>query len=128
MSTPESPGGLFSSLRQMLDTVLEIAQVRLKLLGNELQQEKLRVFDGLMMAIAGLMVLMVGAVLLCALVLMLFAPAYRLAALSVMTLVFLAAGLWLIRAGQRRLSKSGGPFDATLSELDQDRKGLVPRE
>ncbi|NDB70761.1 MAG: hypothetical protein EB015_22685, partial [Methylocystaceae bacterium] len=83
----------------MLDTVLEIAQVRLKLLGNELQQEKLRVFDGLMMAIAGLMVLMVGAVLLCALVLMLFAPAYRLAALSVMTLIFLAAGVWLIRAG-----------------------------
>ena len=62
----EAPAtGLFASLRQMLGTVLEIAQVRLALFGNELEQEKLRVFQALLLAGVGLMLLAVGTVLLC---------------------------------------------------------------
>ncbi len=128
MSDPGSPGGLFASLRQMTATLVEIAQVRVRLLGNELEQEKLRIAGGLLLAGLGLMLLTVGTVLLCALVLMLFAEGYRLGALAVLTLVFLAGGAFVIRAGGRKLRSPGGMFEATLAELADDHSGLAPRE
>jgi uncharacterized membrane protein YqjE len=128
MSEPGSAGGLFASLRQMLSTLLEIAQVRVQLLGNEIEQEKLRIFDGLLLAGIGLMLLAVGTVLLCGLVVMLFAEGYRLAALAVLTVTFLAGGVFAMRAGGHRLRSPGGVFEATLAELAQDRSGLAPRE
>ena len=128
MSESGSPGGLFASLRQMLGTMLEIAQVRLQLFGNELEQEKLRIFDGLLLAGIGLMLLSVGTVLLCALVVMLFAEGYRVAALAVLTVAFLAGGVLTMRAGGHRLHSPGGVFQATLAELAQDRADLAPRE
>lgn len=128
MSEPGTQGGLFASLRQLLATMLEIAQVRLQLFGNELEQEKLRIFDGLLLAGIGLMLLSVGTVLLCALVVMLFAEGYRLAALAVLTVAFIAGGVLVMRAGGQRLHSPGGPFEATLAELAQDRAGLGRRE
>ena len=128
MSTTGSSGGLFASLRQLLATTLEIAQVRLKLLGNELEQEKLRIFDGLLMAGVGLMLFGIGAVLLCGFVLLLFAEGYRLAALGVLTLAFVGGGVLMMRAGGQRLRGTGHMFEATLGELAQDRSSLGPRE
>ncbi|RYF65873.1 MAG: phage holin family protein [Comamonadaceae bacterium] len=128
MSGPAPHGGLFASLRQMLGTLVEIAQVRVQLLGNELEAEKLRIAGGLLLAGVGLMLLTVGTVLLCALVLMLFADGYRLAALAVLTLAFIAGGALLIRAAGSRLRNPGGMFAATLAELADDRAGLAPRE
>ena len=125
----EAPAtGLFASLRQMLATLLEIAQVRLALFGNELEQEKLRVFQALLLAGVGLMLLAVGTVLLCGFVVLLFAEGHRLAALGVMTLAFVGGGLLLMRAGGRRLRSPGGFFPQTLAELRHDRSGLAPRE
>jgi len=128
MSESGTPGGLFASLSRMLATLLEIAQVRLQLLGNELEQEKLRIFDGLLLAGVGLMLLTIGTVLLCALVLMMFAEGYRLAALAVMTLAFLVAGVLVMRAGGHRLHGPGGAFEGSLAELASDRSALAPRE
>lgn len=128
MSGVGSAGGLFASLRQMLATMLEIAQVRLELFGNELEQEKLRIFDGLLLAGIGLMLLSVGTVLLCGLVVMLFAEGYRIAALAVLTIAFLAGGVLTMRAGGRRLHSPGGVFQATRAELARDRSDLASRE
>jgi uncharacterized membrane protein YqjE len=128
MSAAESPGGLFASLRQLLGTVLEMAQVRLQLFGNELEQEKLRVFDGLLLAGVGLMLLGVGTVLLCGFVVMLFAEGYRLAALAVLTVAFIAGGVLMMHAGGQRLSNPAGAFEGTLAELARDRDALAPRE
>lgn len=128
MSDPGSPGGLFASVRQLLATGLEIVQVRAQLLGNELEQEKLRIFDGLLLAGVGLMLLTVGTVLLCALVVMLFAEGYRIAALAVLTVSFIGGGVLTLRAGGHRLHSPGGIFRASLAELAQDRQGLAPHE
>lgn len=128
MSEPGSQGGLFASLRQMAATLVEIAQVRVRLLGNELEQEKLRIAGGVLLAGIGLMLLTVGAVLFCALVLMLLAEGYRLAALALLTLGFLAGGVFAIRAGGRKLRSPGGMFEATLAELADDHSGLAPRK
>ncbi|MEO7390637.1 MAG: phage holin family protein [Ramlibacter sp.] len=128
MSATGASAGLFASLRQLLSTTLEIAQVRLQLLGNDLEREKLRLFDGLLLAGVGLMLLAVGTVLLCGFVIMLFAEGYRLAALGVLTVAFLSGGILMMRAGGRKLQSPEGMFDATLGELSADRAGLAPRE
>lgn len=128
MSDPSPSGGLFASLRQMSATLLEIAQVRLELFGTELEQEKLRVLDALLLAGAGLVLLTVGTLLLCGFVLMLFAEGYRLAALGVLTVAFVAGGVLLMRAAGHRLRGPGGMFAATLAEIARDREALAPRE
>ncbi|MES2631919.1 MAG: phage holin family protein [Pseudomonadota bacterium] len=125
MSEADSPRGLFGSLRQLMATALEIGHVRLQLLGNELEQEKLRIFDGLLLAGVGLMLLSVGTVLLCGFIILLFAEGYRLAALGVLTMAFIGAGVWAMRAGGVRMRGTGHLFQATLGEIADDHSALV---
>ena len=122
------PAGLFASVRQMLATALEMAEVRLALLASEFEEEKLRIFQAVVLAVLGLLMLTVGVLLLCGFVLMLFLEGYRLAALGVLTAVFLAGGGLLVRSGIRRISSNGGAFRASLAELSSDRAGLARRD
>ena len=52
---PASRAGLFESLRQLLRTALEMAQVRLELLVSDLEIEKLRLVDAVLRALLGLL-------------------------------------------------------------------------
>lgn len=127
MSTPAS-GGLFESLRRLFGTGVEVVQVRLALVGTELEQEKLRFFDGLVQAALALLLLGVALVLLLGFVVLMFWDGYRLPAIGVLTLVFGAAGAWVLqRARQRLRAPEGGAFAASLAELRRDRAGLGAR-
>ena len=84
MSTTE-PAGLLGSLRRLLAGAVETAQVRLDLLAVELEQEKRRLLEALMLAAGALLLLGVGLVLAVALLLMLLQEGYRLAALALLT-------------------------------------------
>lgn len=124
---PPATGGLFDSLRRLLATTLGIAQVRLELFGTELEAEKLRLFDALWRAALGLLLLGVALVLAVGFVLLLFWDGYRLPALAVTTLLFVAAGAFLlVRARALLRTGEGGPFALSLGELQRDRDGLTP--
>ena len=82
---PASRAGLFESLRQLLNTALELAQVRLELLVADLQLEKLRLVDVALRALLGLLLLGLGLLLLIGFLLMLLWDGYRLPALGVLT-------------------------------------------
>ncbi len=112
--------GLFASLRQLLATALEIAQVRLDLLSTEIEFEKRRLFDGLLWAAVALLVLGVSLTLLCGFVVLLFWEGYRLAAVGVLALLFLVAGLLLMREARQRLRHAGGLLHASVTELKRD--------
>ena len=124
MSEPVHAGGLFASVRRLLATALEMAQVRLSLLSTEVELEKRRLFDALLWAILAMLMLGVGLVLLCGFVIMLLADAYRLPALGVMALVFLIAGLLLVRQARRGLHSPAGMFGISVAELERDRTAL----
>lgn len=129
MSEAQKPaGGLFASLRQLLATVLEMAQVRVDLFVTEIEQEKLRVFDGLLWAGMALMLLGVGVVLLCGFVVLLLWDGHRLATLGVLTLLFLGAGAFLMRAARRRLRSPARALSATIDELQRDMAALGQRK
>lgn len=116
--------GLLASLRRLLATALEIAQVRLELLAVELEQEKQRIFDALLWAAVAMLLLGVGLTLTAGLLVMLLWEGYRLPALAVLCVVFLAGGMvaaWLART---RLSARGGMVGTSLDELARDRDAL----
>ncbi len=126
MSGTASESGLFASLRHLLATSIETLQVRLSLLGTEVELEKRRVFDILLLGSIALLVLGVGVVLLCGFVILLFWEGYRLAALGALTLLFLVGGAMLMREARQRLQNSPNIFKSSVDEMARDRAELHP--
>jgi uncharacterized membrane protein YqjE len=118
--------GLLASLRQLLGTLLEIAQVRLELISTELEAEKQRWFAALTLAALALVCVALGLVLLCGTVLLLFWEGYRLAACASLTVVFLAGGALLLTQARQRVHQAGGIFRASVAELRRDRGADLP--
>ena len=125
---PASRAGLFESLRQLLNTALELAQVRLELLVADLQLEKMRLVEVALRALLGLLLLGLGLLLLIGFVLMLLWDGYRLPALGVLTLLCLGGGALLLQAAKRRLREGDELLAATRAEFERDRAALRPRD
>lgn len=123
--------GLFGQLQQSLGTVIELVRLRLALLGTELGLEKQRLAIGLFWGACAFLSLTVAIVLLCGFVILLLWDGYRLAAVGVLALLFLAGGWLLLKAAQRRLSAETNLFSVSLAELERDRDSFtapVPHE
>jgi len=127
MTKPTAGGGLFESSKRALDSLLELAVVRLQLFGTELEAEKLRLVASLVQAVMGLLLLVLTLALASGFVVLWFWDSHRLAAVGVLTLVHGALGCWFVlraRAGFRR--PEGGAFALSVGELRRDRAGLRP--
>ena len=122
---PGENGGLFGQLQQSLGNVIELFRVRLALLGTELGLEKQRLAAGLFWGAAALMSLTLAAALFCGFVILLLWDNYRLAAVGVLTLIFLGCGLFLIQVAQRRLGAGSNLFSTSLAELERDRASFT---
>lgn len=120
MRDPTQAIGFFASLRRLLATVLEIAQVRLDLLSTEFELGKRRFFDALLWGAIALLMLGVGVVLLCGFIVLLFWDGYRLAAVGVMAVLFLSGGWLMMQEARRRMQSPTGTFDTSLAELERD--------
>lgn len=119
-----SPGGLLSALRGLLATLTEIVQVRLDLWGTELEIEKRRLFDALVLLALALVLLTLGLVALCALAILLLWDSYRLGVLVVAAVLFLGLGGSALLLARRSVRNRQGLFAASLAELQQDRASL----
>ena len=119
----QSRAGIFASLRRLLKTVLAIAQNRLELLLVELQQERWRFFDALLLAGAVLtlaaMTVMVATITL----VVVCVEAKRLDLLVALTLLCLVATIVAFWRLRKRL-KTWAPFSGTLTELKKDKACL----
>ncbi len=124
MRDPVKESGLFASVRRLLSTVLEMAQVRLDLLGTEVELEKRRLFDVMLWGLFAFLVLGVGLVLLSGFVILLLWDGYRLAAVGVLALVFLVLGGLLMRKARQCLNNQSGMFNASLVELKRDQSSI----
>ena len=112
------------SVRRLSATLVSIVGTRLELASVELQEESLRLFSLLMVALGTLFCLFVSTLLAILLVLVLFWDTHRLPALLGMLAFFAvttgALGLW-VRNGYRQKPKLLG---YTLAELAKDRESL----
>jgi uncharacterized membrane protein YqjE len=118
--------GLLVSLRRLVGTAFELAQVRLELIGTELEEQKLRVLAALIWAAIGMVLVGVGLALLAGCVVLLFWDGYRVHAMVALTLVFVAGGAFALRQATVRLKTPPGAFAASAAELAQDRASLEP--
>lgn len=116
------PGGLFDSLRGLLDAALGLVQRRVELLALELQEEKTRALD-LVVRAAALVVL--GLLTLVAATATLVVALWSTSPVLVLSLVTLAYGLGaagLALGLRRRLRDGPKPFAGTIEEFRKDRE------
>lgn len=116
--------GLFARLHRLLGTTLEIVQLRVELLATDVQLGALRFLDAVALALGALLLLAAGLGLLAAWIVLMMAPEYRLTALGVIAMIFLAAGAWALAGARARLRSAGGAFAATRGELARDLTAL----
>lgn len=120
----EASSGLLGSVKRLLSTLTSIVSTRLELLANELQEERLRLTQMLVMGLFALFCLGMGLLLLTVFVTVLFWDDHRLLVLGALCTLFFALGagllLWL-RSKARARPKL---FSASLAELCADREAL----
>ena len=125
MAEPQaSPEGLFASLKTLGATFAAILQNRLELLSTDIAEERARLGAILLLSLVALFCLGVGVLLLTLLVVVLFWDTHRLAALSALTLLFLAAGGWVGWMAVHRRRSKPRLFEASIAELAKDREHL----
>lgn len=122
----ETDSGLLGSLRRLAASLLEMAQVRIELIGTELEAEKLRLAAALMWA--GIAAVLLGVALLMAtmLIVLLFWDNHRMVALAAVSLACLGGAALAWRVAQGRWRTPRGAFAASVDELARDRAALAP--
>ena len=117
-------GGLLSSIKQLVATIVAIVQTRLELLANELHAERQRLVQMLALGIAAVFFLAFGFLLLTFLVIAMFWDTNRLFAIGGFALLYLIIGAALAAAARGRAAAGTRLFEASLGELKKDRDRL----
>ena len=117
-------GGLLYSVRHLAQTLFGAAQTRLEILATELDEERARLEQMLLYALAAAFCLAMGIVLCVALIMLYYWDTHRMAAAGILAALFLGAGvvLGLILRGQAKSRPK--PFSITRGELAKDRAML----
>jgi uncharacterized membrane protein YqjE len=123
MNDSAAHGGLFTALKDIAATLLVSGRTRLELLGNEIEEEKLRAIQLLLVAQSMAFCLVVGIVLALGLLTLLFWD-NRFFVLGASSFVFLAIGGYLYGVFKRTAQRSDRVFAASLAELQEDLRQL----
>lgn len=119
--------GLLGSVKRLLSSGVSVISTRLELLANEWEEERLRLAQMLLFSMAALFFLATGTLLLIALVVMIFWDEHRLAAVGILSLLFLLAGGGMVVLVNGLLTRGTKLFSASLEELSRDRELLGER-
>ena len=122
-----SQDNLLSSLKNLVSTGASIAQTRLELISIDVQIARSKFLSLLVMVIFTLFFLFFGLVMLALLIVIYSWESDRMLALSLLTSGFLVIGLVLALVVLRSLKTMPKLFEATIAELDKDRKELANR-
>ncbi len=117
-------GGLLSSVRQLVATLVATVQTRLQLLANEVHAESLRLAQMLLLGASAVIFLVCGVLLLTFLVIVMFWDSNRELAIGAFALLYLLIGAALALAARARATAGTRLFEASLGELRKDRDRL----
>jgi uncharacterized membrane protein YqjE len=117
-------GGLMGSLRNLVSTLIAVAQTRLQLLANELHAEKLRLARLGLFAAVAVFFLALGIIMLTLLVIVVFWDSNRLLAIGSFAGIYLLLGIAFGVTVLRRATEPTRLFEASLQELSKDRERL----
>jgi uncharacterized membrane protein YqjE len=117
-------GGLLQSIKHLARTLLGAAQTRLEILATEIEEERVRLEQMLLVALGAVFCLGMGIVLSVGFIVVFFWDTHRLAAIGLLAAAFLAAAAacgWSLRDKIRTRPKL---FAATRGELTKDKDML----
>lgn len=120
MAETSSPPHLLNAFRQLLGSLLAMAQTRLSLASIELSEERDRIMKVALIGILGLVFFGLAMVALSVLIVLLAWENWRWQALILLTLLYIGIVglcLWKVRA---LLQRAPVPFETTLAELEKD--------
>jgi uncharacterized membrane protein YqjE len=112
--------GLLASLRILFSTLLGVAQTRLELLANELEEERLRLTRLFVYGFLSLFFFGVGVIALSMLAVAAFWDTHRLAAIAVVALLHLCIAFYCGMSARYLAAHKPKLFSATLAEIDKD--------
>ena len=123
----EKEGGLFASLRRLLDSALALVQNRFEVFTVELQEEKIRLVDLLLRAVVVVVLGFMTLIAATALVVVWLWDSSPVAVLAIVTLLYglTAAGMGF--SLKQRMQRGPSPFAGTLAEFKKDRECLGKR-
>ena len=116
----QARGGLLHSIRHLAGNLLAAAQTRLEILATEIEEERVRLEQLLLVALAAAFCLAMGIVLCAALVVVYYWDTHRLAAVGILAAAFLAAGVALGLILRDKAKTRPKPFAITRGELAKD--------
>ncbi len=125
--TGETGAGIVQSLRNLAATLVAVFHTRLELLVTEIEEERVRLLDLLLWVAAALFFLGVAVLLLVLLLIAVFWDTHRIAVISALAAVFLAAGIGIAAGARSRMHGRSRLFSASLDELARDKDQLTPR-
>jgi uncharacterized membrane protein YqjE len=117
------PGGILASVRGILDSGLSVAENRVELFAVELRQEKCRLVESLIWAVAVVSFAITSLTLLTLAIIILFWENARVAALLALAALYLLGTLLAWRGLRIRLDNTAA-FSGTLGEIQKDRECL----
>jgi uncharacterized membrane protein YqjE len=121
---PQASPGLMGSARRLLSTLTSIVSTRLELLANELQEERLRLAQMLLLALFALFCFCMVILLLTVFIVVLFWDDHRLAVLGMLGAVFFVLGTLAAVLLRGKAQAGSQLFSASLAELAKDRQQL----
>ncbi len=119
-----SQENLLASLKGLLSTAASIAQTRLELLSTDVQIARSKLIGILVLILFSLFFLFFGLVMLALFIVIYSWESNRMLALGLLTGGFLSIGLIFSLIVLRSLKTMPKLFEATIAELDKDRKAL----
>lgn len=127
MHAAERPGapGLWQGATRLLGGVLGLLHTRLDLLVVELEEEKERLKQAVLLAVAGMFCLSFALLLLTLFVVVAFWDSHRLIALGGLTLLYFLMGVAALLVLRAKARARPRPFSATLDEISKDRERLT---
>jgi uncharacterized membrane protein YqjE len=123
-SQSPADAGLVASIRAVTRGLLATLRTRAELLAIELEEEKERRKEMLILAVLGALFLALGLQLLAFLVVVFFWDTYRMAAIVGVTVLYLGIAAWAFLRIRSRSRNSPSPFATSLQELGKDMDAL----
>ena len=120
---PKAEGGVLSAAERVLKTLRDIAENRFELFLVELKEERVRVFEALLLAAMGIVCALMMLFMLTFTLVVVFWDANRLLVLLLLTLGYAGAAAAALVALRSRL-KRWRAFSETLEQIKKDRTCL----
>jgi len=122
-----NPASLFSSLRRLGDLAVTTVHNRVELFAVELQEEKCRLIQAILLTAAAIALGVTALTLITITIVVVFWDEARVAALCALSTLFVIATIvvgWFLN----KLLAGGPGFSGTLRELEKDHACFQPRE